>query len=421
MYALVDCNNFYASCERLFQPKLQGKPVVVLSNNDGCVIARSEEAKQLGIAMGTPAFQSQSIFTKHQVAVFSSNYTLYGDMSNRVMGILASFVPALEVYSIDEAFLDMTSMKHTDLFALAVKIRSVLLRHTGITVSIGIAPSKALAKMANRYAKKKENAAGVYYARNKDCIEELILNTAVGQVWGIGGRLAVKLKNSGVYTAKAFTELPGDWVRNNMSVTGLRLWNELKGNKSLDIEAGIPAKRNICTSRSLGKPTNQYDIIEEAICNHAATCARKLRAQQTVCRSIEVFIATNPHNLLTPQHSHSIILHCSTATNNTGDIIAYAIQGLKLIYKKGEFLFMKCGVMVLDLVSEDCIQTNLFESAGNKKQERAMEVFDNINTLMGKGTVRMAVQGFAERYRLKAAHLSPRYTTRMDEILKIKI
>jgi DNA polymerase V len=421
MYALVDCNNFYASCERLFQPSLEGKPVVVLSNNDGCVIARSEEAKQLGIAMGTPAFQSAPVFAKHQVAVFSSNYTLYGDMSNRVMGILSSFVPALEVYSIDEAFLDMSSMKYADLHALAVRIRAVLQRQTGITVSIGIAPTKALAKMANRYAKKKENGPGVFYARDTAAVEELISNTTVEQVWGIGGRLAVKLKNSGVYTAKAFTELPGDWVRKHMSVTGLRLWNELRGNQSLDLETHSPAKKNICTSRSLGKPTNEYAIIEEAISNHAATCARKLRAQKSVCKSIEVFIATNPHKLLSPQHSHSIILQCPTATNNTGDIIAYAIKGLKLIYKKGDFLFMKCGVMVLELLPEDCIQRNLFESGGAKQQTRAMLALDTINTLMGKGTVRMAVQGFQERYRLKAAYLSPRYTTRMDEILNIKI
>ena len=421
MYALVDCNNFYASCERLFQPHLIGRPVVVLSNNDGCVIARSDEAKDLGVVMGTPAYMFHDFFKKHNVAVYSSNYTLYGDMSNRVMTILASFVPQLELYSIDEAFLDMSQMAYTDLLALGLQIRTTVMQHTGIPVTVGIAPTRALAKMANRYAKKKYKALGVFYAANNKLLEDMLEFTEVEGIWGIGRQHALLLRNKKVCTAKEFTLLPAKWVRQNMSVVGLRLWNELRGTPSFEWEFTPKAKKNICTSRSLGKLTNNYGILTEAISNHAAVCALKLRNQNSVCKKVQVFIATNPHKTQHNQYSHSITLECATPTQLTGEIIGYALKGLEIIFQKEKYLYMKCGVLLLDVVPADAIQASMFDSADRQQDKKALLAMDAINAVMGKDMVRMAVQRFDKRYKLRAEHLSKRYTTRIDEILNIQI
>ncbi|RYY46120.1 MAG: Y-family DNA polymerase [Chitinophagaceae bacterium] len=356
MYALVDCNNFYASCERQFNPRLIGQPIVVLSNNDGCVIARSDEAKDLGVSMGSPAYMFEDFFRQHRVKVFSSNYTLYGDMSARVMNILASFVPQLELYSIDEAFLDMSEMAYTDLLKLGHDIRNTVIQHTGIPVSVGIAPTRALAKMANRYAKKKFKAQGVFYAANEKLVSDMLEFTEVDGIWGIGRQHALLLRNNKITTAKEFAALPAQWVREQMSVVGLRLWNELRGTPSFEWEFTAKEKKNICTSRSLGKLTSDLDILKEAISNHAAVCAAKLRAQQSVCKKVQVFIATNPHKTQHKQYSHSIILECQTATNLTGEIIGYALKGLAMIFQPEDYLYMKCGVIVLDVIPSGSIQ-----------------------------------------------------------------
>ena len=421
MYALVDCNNFYASCERLFQPHLNGRPVVVLSNNDGCVIARSDEAKDLGVVMGTPAYMFDDFFKKHNVAVYSSNYTLYGDMSDRVMTILASFVPQLELYSIDEAFLDMSQLAYTDLLSLGLKIRTTVLQHTGIPVTVGIAPTRALAKMANRYAKKRYKTLGVFYAANDKLLQDMLEYTEVDGIWGIGRQHNLMLRNKKVCTAKEFTELPAQWVRQHMSVVGLRLWNELRGTPSFEWEFIPKAKKNICTSRSLGKLTNNYGILTEAISNHAAVCALKLRKQNSVCKKVQVFIATNPHKTEQQQYSHSIIVECATATQLTGEIIGYALKGLQIIFQKDKYLYMKCGVLLLDVIPVHTIQASMFDATDREKDKKVLLAMDAINAVMGKDVVRMAVQRFDKRYKLRAEHLSKRYTTRMDEILNIQI
>ncbi|MBS1742074.1 MAG: Y-family DNA polymerase [Bacteroidetes bacterium] len=421
MYALVDCNNFYVSCERLFDPSLLHKPVVVLSNNDGCVIARSDEAKALGIGMGVPAYMFDSFFKQQGVAVFSSNYTLYGDISDRVMKTLASFVPRLEVYSIDEAFLDMSELTYQHPAAIGLAIRRTIQQHVGVPVSVGIAPTKALAKMANRYAKKRCKETGVFYAANALLLDEMLLATDIADIWGIGSQYATRLHARGITTAKKFTELPPDWVREQMSVTGLRLWNELRGLPAIEWEAEIKPKKNICTSRSLGKLSNDYSVIKEAISNHAAVCALKLRRQESVCRQVNVFIGTNPHKTSQAQYHHSITLECETATNITGDIIAYALKGLDIIFRKEGYLYMKCGVMVQDIIPEECIQQNLFSNRCRKKDKLLLTAMDSLNLAMGKDTVRMAVQRFDRRYKLRADHLSKRYTTNFNELLKIYI
>jgi DNA polymerase V len=420
MFALIDCNNFYASCERLFQPKLNNKPVVVLSNNDGCVIARSDEAKALGIVMGTPAYMSESLFKKNDVHVFSSNYTLYGDMSERVMKTLSLFIPKMEIYSIDEAFLDMSELEYADLLRLGLTIRKTIMQNTGIPVTLGIAPTKTLAKMANRYAKKKFKDVGVFYAANETLVNEMLDFTEVEDIWGIGRQYALLLRNNGFKTAKDVSNIPPDWIRDKLSVVGLRLLKELKGLPCIEWEFEPKAKKNICTSRSFGSFTNDYSIVKEAVSNYAAACAMKLRKERSVCRSVNVFISTNPHKAEHTQYSHSITIQCETATNLTSEIIGYALKGLEIIFKKNDYYYMKCGVIVLNLIPETMVQINLFDKADRTKDKKLAKVMDAVNIEMGKDTLRMAVQRFDRRYRLRAEKLSKKYTTDFKEILQVK-
>ncbi|HTL10316.1 MAG TPA: Y-family DNA polymerase [Chitinophagaceae bacterium] len=418
MYALADCNNFYCSCERVFNPQLQGKPVVVLSNNDGCVIARSEEAKQLGIVMGTPAHLVEELLQKNNVAVFSSNYTLYGDMSDRVMNTFSAFVPRIEIYSIDEAFLDLHDLRYSNLLQLGVTMRQTIQQHTGIPVTIGIAATKTLAKMANRYAKKKHKNTGVFWAANERLQQEMLENTAVNDIWGIGHQYAQLLQRHGFRTAAQFATAPEEWVRVHMSVTGQRLLNELRGQPSIEWAAETPPKKNICTSRSFGQLLTKKEEIEEALCNYAATCAHKLRQQQSCCATVHVFLNTNPHKAAEPQYARSIDVSLPTPSNNSADIIKAALLGFRRIYASG-YRFMKCGVIVMDLVPCSQRQVSLFDTGNLQRQEKLMSAMDKVNRSLGKETVRMAIQGFEKKYRLRADHLSPRYTTDIHQILKI--
>ncbi|MDQ6763885.1 MAG: Y-family DNA polymerase [Bacteroidota bacterium] len=420
MYALVDCNNFYASCERLFQPHLLNKPVVVLSNNDGCVIARSDEAKALGIVMGTPAHMIKDVFKKHDIKVFSSNYTLYGDLSDRVMKTLAPFAPKMELYSIDEAFLDFSELAYANLYELGIKIRSTVIKNIGIPVSIGIAPTKTLAKMANRYAKKKYKDVGVYLAGNEQQVNEMLDNTQVADIFGIGASYSNLLNDNGFKTAKDVTTIPPDWMRSKMSVVGLRLWNELKGIPSIEWEFEPKAKKNICTSRSFGKMTNDYSIVKEAISNHAATCAVKLRKQNCVCKKVNVFIQTNPNRPDLKQYKHSITFQCETATNVSNEIIAYALKALDIMYLHDDYFYFKCGVMVLDLIPQSVVQISMFDGHDRSKGKILNTIMDEMNLTMGEGTVRMAVQRFEKRYKLRAQYLSKKYTTNIKDIIKVK-
>lgn len=282
MIALVDVNNFYASVERMFNPALNGKPIVVLSNNDGCAIARSDEAKALGIVMGTPAFMIQETLKQHNVAVFSSNYTLYGSMSERVMSILKSFAPKVEVYSIDEAFLDLSGLKYTDLFSLAVQIRDTVRSHTGLPVSIGIAPTKALAKMANRFAKKRKKELGVHVANEQSIIDEMLEGTNVEDVWGIGHQYQKLLLQNNIRTAADLIKAPEEWVRKNMTVVVQRLVYELKSIPAVKWEDIPPPRKNICMGRSFGTILTSLPDIQQAIASHAAACARKLRQDKSL-------------------------------------------------------------------------------------------------------------------------------------------
>jgi DNA polymerase V len=418
MYAHVDCNNFYCSCERVFNPKLEGRPVIVLSNNDGCAISRSDEAKALGIGMAAPAFIMNNFLDEHQVAVYSSNYTLYGDMSKRIMDSLALFAPKIELYSIDEAFLDLREMRKTDLGQLGFDIRKTIKKNLGIPVSVGIGSTKTLAKMANRHAKKHYQHASVFWAASPALVREMLSATAVEDLWGIGHQYALFLSRSGFKTAAEFLEAPEAWIRKNLSVVGHRLLFELRGIPSIAWEAEKPVRQNICTSRSFGNRIVEKNRIAEAMANYAASCATKLRADKTCCRSIQVFIQTNPHKTDEAQYLRSIDIDLDRASNHSGEIIKAALGGLDLIFKPG-FLYMKCGVTVMDLVPESSVQGSFFDRADREKNRHVMQTIDQINQSIGKEVLRTATQGFERPYRLKTDYLSPRYTTRMSEILRI--
>ncbi len=337
------------------------------------------------------------------------------------MKTLSQFIPQLEIYSIDEAFLDMSELVYADLLHLGVTIRRAVMQNTGIPVTLGIAPTKTLAKMANRYAKKKFKSVGVFYTANEDLINEMLEFTEVEDIWGIGRQYALLLRRNGFKTAKDFISIPHDWVRANLSVVGLRLWHEPRGTPAIDWEFEPKVKKNICTSRSFGSLTNDYSIVTEAISNHAAACAFKLRNEKTVCKEINIFLSTNPHKAEHAQYSHSITIQCETATNLTKEIIGYALEGLEIIFKKGNYYYMKFGVMVLNLIPETQVQLNMFDTMDRTKDKKLAKVVDTVNNSMGKDTIRMVVQRFERRYKLRAERLSKKYTTNINEILKVKI
>ena len=414
MFGLVDCNNFYASCERVFNPSLNGKPIVVLSNNDGCVIARSNEAKVLGIKMGVPAYQIKDLVKQHDVAVFSSNYVLYGDMSGRVMSMLAELAPEIEVYSIDEAFLNLAGIK--DLQSLGANIVRKVSRGTGIPVSLGIAPTKTLAKMANKFAKK-------YPAYNRLCIidteekrEKALKLFEIGDVWGISRRQAAKLEKQGVKTAFDFTQLPGSWVRKNMTVVGERTWKELRGISCIDMESAPPAKKQICTSRSFGKMVEDIDTMSEAIATHASACAKKLRQQKSYAMSLMVFIHTNNFREDLPQYWKNTIIKLPVPTNDTLEIVHYALEGLKSIFMPG-YQYKKAGVIITEIVTS--AQLGLFDTVDREKREKLMQAIDKVNG-EHRHLVKLAVQGNGRDWKLKQEQLSKRYTTDINEVLTIK-
>lgn len=421
MIALVDCNNFYASCERVFNPSLEGKPVVVLSNNDGCVIARSEEAKEVGIEMGAPAFMMNELLMKNKVQVFSSNYTLYGDLSERVHKILESFTPLIENYSIDEAFLDFSELKYTNLFEYGLQIREKVKQCIGLPVTVGIAPTKTLAKMANRYAKKTQRHIGVYSLDTNEKTKEVLAWTEISDVWGIGGQHGRKLKWMGIKTAADFLEkLNPDWVRKNMTVVGERMLNELKGIPSIQWEEIMKPKKGICTARSFGKLLSDKKDIQEALANYAANCATKLRKQKSCGGTLHVLIQTNIHRTQDKQYSRSITSKMPVPTNSSSEIITYALKALDIIFRPG-YNFKKTGVIVTDIVPESQVQSSFFDEVNRNRDAQVMKTLDAVNNRFGKDLIKFAIQGYTKNWRLRQQKLSPCYTTNIDQVLIIHI
>ena len=415
MIGLADCNNFYASCERVFNPKIKDKPVVVLSNNDGCVIARSNEAKALNIKMGQPAFKIKSILQKHKVHIFSTNFALYGDLSERVMNTLKSEINKVEVYSIDEAFLDFSDFPSFD---RAMSIRKKVKQWTGIPISIGIAPTKTLAKVANHIAKK-STKEGVFVLTERD-ITCSLQHLAVEDIWGVGRRNAFKLKQHGVYTALDFTNINTEWLRRKFSINAVRLQKELKGERCYELELKKAKKKNICTSRSFGKETNNYNIIRQAVSNFANTCAVKLRNERSCCFKISVFLMTNRYKASAVQHFPHITLSFNTPTSDSFEIVSKANIALQTIYNNA-CIYKKAGVIVQSIVSKNEVQASLFDTIDRKKRNRLMCSIDKINMLMGRDKIRLAAQGFDRKWKLKQEKLSPCYTTRFSDILSVNI
>ena len=415
MFALVDCNNFYVSCERVFNPSLEGKPVVVLSNNDGCIIARSEEAKQLGLKMAEPVFQKIKFLKETGVQIFSSNYTLYGDMSARVTETLSQFVPEIEIYSIDEAFLNLTGFTG-DLEKLSSEIAFTVKQNTGIPVSLGIGPTKTLAKIANKAAKQ---TGGIYIIRNNHQSEALIRNTPIEKVWGIGRQYAKLLQQNKVFTAYDFTMLDDNWLRTKMKVIGLRIKRELLGESCIRLELIIPPKKAIATTRAFGKKTSEIKFITEAVSTYAVRCAEKLRKQKSAANLLTVFIHTDPFNPNEPQINKSKTITLPVATSSNMELVKYARFCLNEIFLPG-FRYKKAGVIVDGLQNESSVQQNIFDKTDRKRQLDLLKVVDKLNLEFGRDKVKLAVQGDGKEWKLRQEKLSKRYTTNWNEIIEVK-
>lgn len=415
MYALVDGNNFYVSCERVFNPSLEGKPVVVLSNNDGCIISRSNEAKALGLKMAEPVFKRKDVIEKNKVEVFSSNYTLYGDMSNRMMSTLQTFTPDIEVYSIDEAFLNLEGMQ-VDLVEYGNRIRNTVYKNVGIPVGVGIACTKTLAKIANKISKKHK---GVFVIDSERVRDWALRNTPIEDVWGIGRQYAKMLMRNGINTAYDFSQLDANWVRGKMTVVGQRTRDELLGKPCIALDTIIKAKKNIATTRGFGKKLSDINIIAEAVATHAVRCAEKLRRQRSVANYLTIFIHTDPFSQSEKYIYNSLTITLPVPSNTNHELAKAALDGLKRIYCP-KLLYKKTGIIVSGISSETFVQGNLFEGGNNEKLKSISKLADELNSRYGRDKLKLAVQGNNKDWKLKQEKLSPRYTTRWDELLKVK-
>ncbi len=414
-YCLVDCNNFYVSCERLFRPDLAGRPVVVLSNNDGCIIARSNEVKALGISMGSPYFKQEKLLRQHNVAVFSSNYPLYGDISQRVLDVLMDLEPDVEVYSIDEAFISLPSTRLPGaLEARGRFLRETVQKYTGIPVSIGFGPTRTLAKIANRFAKKSPAAAGVFVISDAPQAEALLAGVDVGAVWGIGRRQAALLKKYGIDTALKLRNCDTNWLRKQLTVTGLRTAMELRGVPCISPEKAEAARQSVCTSRSFGQPVLCLEDLREAVASYTVQAAAKLRRARLRATVIDVFIRTNSFRKKDPQYCSRKSLLLEAPSSHTGTLIRAALASLAAIYRPG-YRYHKAGVLLHGLVPESHEQLHLFR-APTPRSGPLMEAVDAINSRWGRETIQPAAAGLARQWRFRQTKKSPSYTTRWSEL-----
>ncbi len=408
IFALADGNNFYVSCERVFAPALERRPVLVMSNNDGCVVARSNEVKSLGIPMGTPIFKVRPLIERHGVVCLSSNYTLYGDMSRRVMETLGGFTPDMEIYSIDEAFLDLTRLAHLDLTAYARQIRDTVRQWTGIPVSIGLARTKTLAKLANHLAKKTAAAAGVLNLVDAPDLTDILAGAPVEKIWGIGPRLQKKLNQAGITTAAQLRDVDDSWMRAKFGVTGLRTVWELRGRSCLSLEDAAPNK-NIACSKSFGRPVETLDDLSEAVAAYTSRAAEKLRRQNLAAGVITVFVMTNLFR--GPRYVNYRTRELPVAGNDTSELIAYAKNILRSIFRRG-YHYKKAGVLLDQLVPEDRIQGSLFDDIPDRQRRRKlMAVMDAVNGRMSPGTLFPAACGLKRPWSTQFQQRSPAYTT----------
>ena len=417
--ALVDCNNFYVSCERVFNPALIGQPVVVLSNNDGCVVARSQEVKDLGVKMGVPVFKIRQLITQHQIEVYSSNYVLYGDMSARVMASLSHFSPDVEIYSIDEAFVDLSWLRGDELKNYARQIKTTVMMWTGIPISIGIAPTKTLAKIANRLAKTNPQYGGVFIYPTSELEREAILaSVAVEDIWGVGKQYSKWLHSLDITEALSLRDMPEWVIQQKMGIVGIRLIKELEGISCLPLELAPKPRQATCVSRSFRHCVKTLEELKEAVATHVTMAAAKLRQQQQNATAITIFILTN--RFKDNYYSNSLTLPLPIATNRTPELIHAALRGLEIIYRDG-YEYKKAGVIMQGLQPDNFMQGNVFlQDYEPEKQQRLMETIDRLNAKMGKNTVFWAASGISQSWVTKRAKVSPRYTTSWDELPIVK-
>lgn len=423
VFALIDCNNFYASCERVFDPSLRNRPVVILSNNDGCAVALSNEAKALGIKVGTPIFQVKGLMERHNVAVLSSNYSLYGDMSQRVMEVISRYSPEIEYYSIDEAFLRLDGLG-TRPEEYGREIRKTVMQWTGIPVSIGIAGTKTLAKIANRFAKKNKDCRGVLALSVSDGpgIDALLERTPAADIWGVGPQNAEKLERKRIFTALQLKNLDDLWARKNLGgIVGLRTVWELRGISCLPVETVRADKKQIVTSRSFGTPVEDLESLAEALANYVSRGAEKLRQQRSVASVVQVVVATNRFKENEPQYRNSALMKLPEATAYTPALQKAADGLLRRIYKEG-YRYKKTGVVLMGISPEGVLDEGLFtDRARVEKEKRLMRAVDVLKRQYGAQTLRIGGNGRRHAWAMRRDYLSPRYTTDWNELLTVKI
>ena len=416
VFALIDCNAFYVSCERVFNPKLNNRPVVALSNNDGCIISRSKEAKALGIKMGVPLFKVKDIVEKEKVVVFSSNYTLYADMSRRVMNIISSSSPYTEIYSIDEAFVELSSLP-IDYESYAHQLRQTILQHTGIPVSIGIASTKTLAKVANHKAKKDDSLNGVCSLVNYNNIDQILELTEVGDVWGVGRRLSKKLINHGIHNAKLLKNCSDSWIRKMMSVNGLKTITELRGISCIPLEEYSMTRKSCCTTRSFGKLLTNLEDIEQAVTTFARRAAERIRSESLAASCVSVFVRTNPFDKKSAYYSNGASRTLSHPTHDSITIIETALLLTKRIFKNN-YQYKKAGVLLSGLCDKSEIQETLFEKNYNQNSD-LMSAIDAINYRYGRDTLQMASECKVGNWKQKRENCTRNYTTQIDRLLLV--
>lgn len=420
MFGLIDCNSFFASCEQVFRPDLYGKPVVVLSNNDGCIVAMTKEAKACGIHRGQPLYQVRDTIEKNDIAVFSSNYTLYDNISRRVMQMVSERVQSIDIYSIDEAFMDLNGYDIGKLTESMRRLSQDIRRGIGIPVSIGIAPTRTLAKVASKFAKQYEGYQNVCLIDSEEKRIKALHLVPIEDIWGIGRRNAKTLACKGVDTAWDLTLKSESWVQRILNITGVRTWKELRGESCIDISE-LPEKKSICTSRSFGEMVDDYQSLAESVSTFAASCAMKLRKQHTAARLIFVTIMTNRHREDLPQYFNTATIRLETPSCDSMEIVQEALKGLRSIYRSG-YKYKKSAVVVSDICRLNEVQPSLFDDMEKRQTHMKLShIIDSINQTNGSDTVKLAVQGNEQkRWGLKREYISPNYTTNFKELIEVK-
>lgn len=418
--ALIDVNNFYVSCERVFNPSLKHQPIIVLSNNDGCVISRSNEAKALGIKMGEPWFKCQDLVKKYNIQGLSSNYALYADMSNRVMATLRGFSPNQEVYSIDECFLDLTGFNR-DLAEYGQEMRSRILKWTGLPVCVGIGSTKTLAKLANHIAKKQSQFNGVCHLNQltNDQVNSVFSNIDVAEVWGVGRRLASKLKTLGINTVLDLKQADPDYLRQQFSIVMAKIVSELNGTVCIELEEIVSPRKQILSSRSFGHPVRDYNSLAESITLYMSRAAEKLRSQESLANVVQVYIRTSPFKLDEPQYCNGMSIPWASPTDDTRQLVKVALWALKHLYKPG-YNYAKAGVSLGDLISRNSVQFDMFASGQSTSRSASlMSTIDRINSKMGRESIKLASEGFSSPWRMKQGNKSPNYTTSWNALVQV--